>query len=91
MSSIRRATTPIPRRSGEGQAHLLVVGDADRGIAWPYLLRSLEGPWAAPGSGLTDVSSVYGYPGPVAWGCTAGDPFIAIAWRRSRPRGGRRA
>lgn len=32
------------------------------------------------GSGATDVTSVYGYSGPLAWGCRSGDPFIAAAW-----------
>ncbi|MGH2465522.1 MAG: GNAT family N-acetyltransferase [Candidatus Limnocylindrales bacterium] len=67
--------------SGEGQAYLLVVGDADRGLAWPYLLRDLEGQFGTDGRGLADVVSVYGYPGPLAWGCTPGEPFLGHAWR----------
>lgn len=71
--------------SGEGEPYLIVVGDRQRGFAWPYLLRpvsevdSLAGSGLA-GSGLTDVTSVYGYPGPLAWGCTPGDQFLAAAW-----------
>lgn len=61
--------------SGDGEPFLVVVGDQDRGLAWPYLLRPV------PGSAATDVTSVYGYPGPVAWGVRATDPFLRLAWR----------
>src|SRR5688572_28638878 len=61
--------------SGEGDAFLAVVGDAERGLAWPYLLRSLEGIEGLDGEDGTDVTSVYGYPGPIAWGCGPDDPF----------------
>jgi ribosomal protein S18 acetylase RimI-like enzyme len=67
--------------SGEGQAYLLVVGDTDRGLAWPYLLRDLEREYGPDGRGLADVVSVYGYPGPLAWGCNPGEPFLTQAWR----------
>jgi hypothetical protein len=33
------------------------------------------------GSDATDVTSVYGYPGPLAWGCHPGDDFLSLAWR----------
>lgn len=66
--------------SGEGDPFLVVVGDAERGVAWPYLLRSLDGITGLEGEDATDVTSVYGYPGPLAWGCTPEDPFISMAW-----------
>jgi hypothetical protein len=66
--------------SGEGTAYLAVVGDGARGLAWPYLLRRVaDVPWLE-NSDATDVTSVYGYPGPLAWGCEPGDPFIERAW-----------
>jgi len=67
--------------SGEGEPFLIVVGDAERGLAWPYLLRSLEGIEGLEGVDGTDVTSVYGYPGPIGWGCKPEDPFLSAAWR----------
>ena len=66
--------------SGEGEPFLIVVGDAEQGLAWPYLLRSLEGIAGLEGVDATDVTSVYGYPGPIAWGCEPEDRFLSAAW-----------
>ncbi len=62
-----------------GEPYLAVIGDHSRGLAWPYLLRPLVAA-TAPAHEVTDVTSVYGYPGPVAWGCSPGDPFLTRAW-----------
>ncbi len=67
--------------SGEGAALLAVVGDGRRGLAWPYLLRPVAEVPGLEGSEATDVTSVYGYPGPIAWGCRPGDAFIGDAWQ----------
>ena len=73
------------RGLGEGEPFAVVVGDRDRGLMWPYLLRSLPDGTAdrtASGASATmDVTSVYGYPGPLAWGVESGDPFLLEAWR----------
>lgn len=66
--------------SGEGEPHLVVVGDRRRGVGWPYLLRRVAEVPGLEQSDATDVTSVYGYPGPVAWGCMPGDPFVEDAW-----------
>jgi hypothetical protein len=66
--------------AGEARAFLLVVRDADRGLVWPYLLRSVSAVDGFEGTDAMDVTSVYGYPGPLAWGCRPGDPFLAEAW-----------
>jgi len=66
--------------SGEGEPFLVVVGDGRRGLAWPYLLRKVGDLRGLTGSDATDVTSVYGYPGPLAWGSLPGDEFIASAW-----------
>lgn len=66
--------------SGEGDPYLIVVGDRRRGIAWPYLLRRIGELQEFAGADATDVNSVYGYPGPLAWGCLPGDRFVARAW-----------
>jgi hypothetical protein len=68
--------------SGEGEPILVVVGDRRRGLAWPYLLRRIDAIGGLSGTDATDVTSVYGYPGPIAWGCQQGDPFVTEAWRR---------
>jgi len=63
-----------------GEALLAIAGTASRGFAWPHLLRRVSG---IPGLGETrwaDVDSVYGYPGPVVWGCDPKDPFVQEAW-----------
>jgi hypothetical protein len=66
--------------SGEGDAYLVVTGDRDCGLAWPYLLRQIPDGRAGLPSGLTDVTSVYGYAGPLAWGCAPGEDFLEKAW-----------
>ena len=66
--------------SGEGEAYLVVAGDRDCGLAWPYLLREVPDGRAGQSSGLTDVTSVYGYSGPLAWGCAPGEDFLERAW-----------
>jgi hypothetical protein len=63
--------------NGEGDPWLAVVEDDDRGMAWPYLLRTI-GTGAGP---ERDITSVYGYPGPVAWG-PLDEAFRAAAWAR---------
>ena len=66
--------------TGEGVPHLIVVGDRRRGLAWPYLLRDVTDVPGLGGSGCRDVHSVYGYPGPLAWGCDGDDDFVQMAW-----------
>lgn len=66
--------------SGEGHPYLVVVGDRARGVAWPYLLRRVSEVPELAGADATDVHSVYGYPGPLAWGCRPGDSFLDSAW-----------
>jgi CelD/BcsL family acetyltransferase involved in cellulose biosynthesis len=58
-------------QSGEPQA--FVYEEEDRVFVWPYILSPI--PEAA---GHCDVSSVYGYPGPVS---SPGPEFVARAWR----------
>jgi hypothetical protein len=67
------------RQCGEGDPYLIVVGDRRRGLAWPYLLRRVDAVEGLAGSDAMDVGSVYGYPGPVAWGCSPGDAFVEQA------------
>ena len=68
--------------SGEGEPFLLVIGDEQRGFAWPYLLRRLEPARGVDQVDGLDVHSVYGYPGPLAWGTEPGDDFLRLAWEQ---------
>jgi len=70
------------RGSGLGEPFLAVIGDRSRGLAWPYLLRPVDPGHAGAGVPVFDVTSVYGYPGPLAWGCSPGDAFLDEAWER---------
>ena len=65
-------------RMGEGRARLVVHGTEERFIAWPYLVRPIEGhPERA------DASSVYGYTGPIGSGLS--DPGLRDrAWAAFR-------
>ncbi len=65
--------------AGEGTAYLAIVGNATRGLAWPYLLRGVADVAGLADAAATDVTSVYGYPGPVAWGVEPGDAFLPVA------------
>ncbi len=56
-------------------AQLLVYGDENRFLIFPYLQRDV-------GSGFRDATSVYGYTGPVGRGLTP--DFVAEAWEAFR-------
>ena len=56
----------LAERRGEGTACLAVYGDSSQFVAWPYLLVPLT---SVPGLEFTDrfdITSVYGYPGPLS-------------------------
>ncbi len=59
--------------------YLAVVGDEARGVAWPYLLQALGDTPGLDGSDRMDVTSVYGYPGPLVWGWEPGDVGLTVA------------
>ena len=48
---------------GDGEAYLAVYREGESVLLWPYLLRPIQGLTAR---GHCDVTSVYGYPGPLA-------------------------
>jgi hypothetical protein len=68
-------------RTDRGEAFLLLVGDADRGLAWPYVLRDLDDVEGLSGTGARDVGSLHGYTGPVSWGLRPDDPWLRSAWK----------
>lgn len=76
------------RGLGAGEPYLAVAGDRCRGIAWPYLLRTIDETGSGNTEGL-DLASAYGYPGPLAWGDGLERAFVDAAltaladrWRR---------
>ena len=65
-------------QSGEGEAWLAVYGSQDQYLAWPYLLRSVPASTGI-GRGLRDVTSVYGYAGPLLKRLVSDDSFLERA------------
>lgn len=57
-------------------AWLAVVEQGDRRIVWPYIMRPID-----ERGELFDVTSVYGYPGPLCHGLKDGSEFEMDAWR----------
>lgn len=64
---------------GNGLAYLAILEDGAHRLAWPYLLRPVD-PSLDAGLGYKDVTSVYGYPGPIALTTELGDSFFTKAW-----------
>ena len=62
-----------------GDAYLAYVGNDERGLAWPYVLRRVADVCGLGDSVHRDVGSFHGYTGPVLWGLEPDDPFIADA------------
>jgi hypothetical protein len=66
---------------GEGAAYLAVYGDRDRFLALPYLLRDIDIAGISSGCAGKDVTSVYGYAGPLVCGNAIDADFEREAWR----------
>lgn len=84
----RRSYHRLAERNDEGQALLAHYQEDDTIFCWPYLLRSLED--VAQDPHFFDVTSVYGYPGPIVTG-DASPAFVHRAmqatfdwWRQCR-------
>jgi hypothetical protein len=73
----RRGYHRLERRRGNGEPQLAVVDDGRARLLWPYLLRTIEIDGAP--TGFTDVTSAYGYAGPLAGGAVDAD-FLSAAW-----------
>ena len=67
--------------SGDGTASLTVIRESrsGRGLLWPSLHRPIADVPHLSGAAGFDIDSVYGYPGPLAWGCEIGDAFLPKA------------
>ena len=63
-----------------GKAWLAVFGNCDKFVAWPYLLQEIVGCERQAPDNLRDVTSIYGYTGPLALGCDSDEAFLLSAW-----------
>lgn len=69
----------LAEQFGSGEAWITVYGTNDRFIAWPYLLQKIEDSDLDGGTELRDVTSVYGYAGPIEHGCECDPVFFRAA------------
>ena len=69
----------LAEREGDGIACLGVYGNEHRFLAWPYLLVPLASVHGLESTDLCDVTSVYGYPGPVSLNGDASHSFLSEA------------
>ena len=74
----RAAYHRLAEEQGEGRAFLAVYGSSARFLAWPYLLRDISS--SERHAGRTDVTSVYGYAGPVTSSAAGDRRFTRRAW-----------
>jgi len=79
----RRGYHGLAHSRGDGRAFLVAYGNEQRLLAWPYLLRQV------PDSPSFDVTSVYGYAGPLTYGLEDLNPgdtdaFLGSAWSAVR-------
>jgi sugar O-acyltransferase (sialic acid O-acetyltransferase NeuD family) len=65
---------------GRGAASLAVYGTPEKFVAWPYILQDIEGFERSSAGEYRDVTSVYGYTGPLIRGCENDEGFLADAW-----------
>ncbi|MGI8962664.1 MAG: GNAT family N-acetyltransferase [Bryobacteraceae bacterium] len=65
--------------AGNGEAWLVLYGNRDKFVAWPYLLQPISSE-AGLGAQFRDVTSVYGYSGPVVYNCAEDETFRLRAW-----------
>lgn len=76
--------------NGEGKAHAFVASAGGQRFVWPYLLKEAAVPGVAQTTGVCEVRSAYGYPGPVySKDCDVGFLSSAFeglmaAWRSQR-------
>jgi hypothetical protein len=56
-----------------------MYGSKEKFVAWPYLLRNIESADDSDAK-LRDVTSVYGYPGPLVHNCERDDEFLTRSW-----------
>lgn len=74
----------VASRTGDGTPLLLVYGTSNQFVAWPYLLQPIPASGPVVGGPAHDVTSTYGYSGPLVRGCEPGDRIVADAWQAFR-------
>lgn len=81
----------LAEQEGDGTACLAVYGDHRRFLAWPYLLVPLTSVQGLESPDYCDITSVYGYPGPVSLNGDGSQSFFNEAmsaiqelWRAQR-------
>ena len=65
---------------GRGTAWLGVYGTPEKFVAWPYILQDIEGFERSAAGEYRDITSVYGYTGPLIRGCENDEAFLSAAW-----------
>jgi len=65
---------------GSGRASLAVYGNSDKFLAWPFIMQDIEDCGGCSAGNLKDITSVYGYTGPIASGCENDQSFLLSAW-----------
>ncbi|MFL6353877.1 MAG: GNAT family N-acetyltransferase [Bryobacteraceae bacterium] len=65
--------------TANSEAWLLLYGNHDKFVAWPYLLQPISDTHGR-GTQFQDVTSVYGYSGPVVHNCEKDEAFLVNAW-----------
>lgn len=64
---------------GNSEEWLITYGDPEKFVAWPYLLQPVEEATAF-GKQFRDITSVYGYSGPLIRNCSEDSEFLSQAW-----------
>ena len=70
----------VTENCANGKAWLAVYGNSDKFVAWPYLLQEIVGFEHQATANLRDITSIYGYTGPLAFGCNGDEAFLLSAW-----------
>ncbi len=70
----------LAETSRGGEALLAVYGKGDKFVAWPYILRDIDTHKPRTNETFKDITSVYGYSGPIGYRCELGEPFLDCAW-----------
>jgi Acetyltransferase (GNAT) domain len=71
----------VEAEANTATGYLAVYGNADKFVALPYLLKSILTCGGSAYSAVKEVTSAYGYSGPLACNCQNDIDFLNQAWR----------